>query len=59
MKFIELTDDETNKKILINISQIVSITDCKDWRRIQMLNEFYSVHETMQQIKKILQLINN
>lgn len=60
MRYIELTIyGEINKKVIINVSQIVCITDCKNWRRIQLLNEVFSVHETMQQIKKILELINN
>ena len=54
MKFIELTHEETKEKILINISQIVSITDCKEWRCIQMLNQYYRVLETMDQLRKVL-----
>ena len=54
MKFIELTNDETKEKILINISHIVSITDYDGYRRLQMLNEWTTVLETMEQIKSIL-----
>ena len=54
MKFIELTNDETKEKILINISHIVCITDYDGYRRIQMLKEWYTVLETMEQIKSIL-----
>ena len=54
MKFIELTNDETKEKILINISHIVSIIDLDGYRRIQVLNEWYTVLETMEQIKSIL-----
>lgn len=61
MKFIELTNDETKEKILINISHIVSIIDYDGYRRIQMLNEWITVLETMEQIKSILSYytINN
>jgi hypothetical protein len=54
MKFIELTNDETNEKILINISHIVSITDYQEYTRIQVLNEWYTVLETMDQLRKVL-----
>ena len=54
MKFIELTHDESKEKILINISHIVKIQDVGSFRRIQMLNEWTTVLETMEQIKSIL-----
>jgi hypothetical protein len=54
MKFIELTHDETKQKILINVSHIVKIIDYEGYRRIQMLNEWTTVLETMEQIKSIL-----
>ncbi len=54
MKFIELTHDESKQKILINVTHIVKITDYSGYRRIQMLNEWTTVLETMEQIKSIL-----
>ena len=55
MKFIELTHDETKEKMLINIAHIVKIIDYDGFRRIQMLTEWTTVLETMEQIKSILE----